>query len=115
MISNKDTFVIDVDGTLCTIRQEHETYSDVQPIQSVIDKVNSYYDSGCHIILFTARGMLTYNGDEKLIEKNHRKILVDWLAKYGVQYHELRFGKPWGKNVVYVDDMSVRPEEFINL
>lgn len=115
MISNKDTFVVDVDGTLCTIRQEHETYSEVQPIQDVIDKVNHYYNSGCHIILFTARGMRTYNGDVELIEQNHRKILVDWLAKYGVQYHELHFGKPWGKNVVYVCDRSVQPKEFVEL
>lgn len=115
MISGKDTFVIDVDGTLCTIRQEHENYSDVQPIQDVIDKVNHYYDSGCYIILSTARGMRTYNGDLEMIEKNHRKILVDWLAKYGVQYHELHFGKHYGKNVYYVDDRSLRPEEFINL
>ena len=43
------------------------------------------------------------------------KEVFKWLEKYDVPYDEIYFGKPWcGINGFYVDDKSIRPDEFIN-
>ena len=59
MISNKKTYVFDIDGTLCEIKPDNKEYSEVTPIQGMIDRLNLLYTDGCYIILFTSRGMRT--------------------------------------------------------
>lgn len=112
MISNKDTFCIDVDGTICSIKEPEESYSDVTVKQDIVDIINKLYYNDCHIILFTARGMRTYDGDIELINKHVRPVLEAWLEKHGVKYDELIMGKPWGQNVIYVDDKAMTPNDF---
>ena len=55
------TYVIDIDGTICTKNCELKgsDYSDSKPIYSRIDKINKLYDEGHKIIYLTARGMET--------------------------------------------------------
>ena len=49
--------------------------------------------------------MLTCNNDvQKTIEKIG-VITADWLARHGVQYDELVFGKPYS-STLYVDDKA---------
>lgn len=108
-----NTYVVDIDGTLCTIKTDDETYSDVAPIQPVIDKVNELYSKGHRIILFTARGMRTFNGNVDKINEYVRPILEKWLTLHNISYHELIMGKPWGPNVYYIDDRSVSIADFI--
>ena len=39
----------------------------------------------------------------------------EWLAKWDIPYDEIVFGKVWpGPKGFYVDDRSVRPDEFLN-
>lgn len=113
MISNKKTYVFDIDGTLCEIKPDNKEYSEVTPIQGMIDRLNLLYTDGCYIILFTSRGMRTYNGNLKDINKFVKPTLVEWLDKYNVQYDELIMGKPWGHDVIYVDDKSQTPFTFM--
>lgn len=109
----RNTIVVDVDGTICEINPL-VSYADLKPIQSVIDKVNSLYDRGdTKVILMTARGMRSCNGDLLLINSKVRPILEAWLNKNNVKYHELVMGKPWGPNVKYIDDNALRPDEFV--
>ena len=111
--STKDTVCFDVDGTICSIKEPEESYSDVKPKQDIIDIINKLYYNDYHIILHTARGMRTYDGDIDNINKFVRPELEAWLLKHKVNYHEIIMGKPWGPNVVYVDDNAYQPEQFM--
>jgi len=109
------TFIMDVDGTLCNAPlQEDGTfdYQNATPIAAVINRVNELYDAGHRIVLSTARGMRTHNGDVKKVNKYVRPTLEKWLADNGVQYHELRMGKAWGSNPIYVDNRNLSMKSF---
>lgn len=105
--------VVDLDNTLCTIREEHETYADVQPIEQTVKYIREKYEAGDYIIIHTARNMVTQNGDIEKVIANVGKITEDWLKEHNVPYHELVFGKPYGD--VYIDDKALRPLEFVAL
>lgn len=108
-----NTFVVDVDGTLCGPVGKDRDYSQCQPRQDVIDKVNDLWLTGHNIILFSSRGMRTYDGDMVAIEKNIRPTMEAWLNRNGVKYHALVLGKPWGPGVKYVDDNAMHIDEFL--
>lgn len=107
----KSIFVIDIDDTISKWNNNRD-YLNFEPIYQVIDKINELYEFGHTIILFTARGMLYYNGDLELIEKNNRKPLERWLSKNNVKYHSLIFGKPYAD--YYVDDKNLSIGKFLN-
>ena len=74
-----------------------------------------YKENGAKIILFTSRNMNSYNGNLGLINKNTAKVLSAWLDKWDIPYDEILYGKPWpGHKGFYVDDRTVRPDEFLN-
>jgi capsule biosynthesis phosphatase len=111
------TYVIDVDGTICFAEKlENGTYDyqNATPFRDVIDKINQLYKSGHKIILFTARGMRTYQKNLEKIHENVKPILVNWLLKNGVNYDELIFGKPWGETVYYIDNRNLSLNSFVN-
>ncbi len=88
------TLIFDIDGTICT---QESDYSQAKPIQEVINKLNKKYDEGYKIILFTARG--TETGID------WSEVTAEQLKHWGVQYHDLLFGKPAG--LKYIDDKGV--------
>jgi len=106
------TYVFDMDGTFCT-QQKSEEYHLAKPIPQMIDKMNGLYLAGHHIIIFTARGMKTYQKDVSRVIARYDAETRDWLDKNGVLYHELIFGKPIGD--VYIDDKGVNANDFIDL
>lgn len=109
------SFVFDIDGTLCPIKKREEKYEDLVPYQNMVDRLRYYKENGAKIILFTSRNMNSYNGNLGLINKNTAKILSDWLDKWNIPYDEILYGKPWpGHKGFYVDDRTVRPDEFLN-
>ena len=89
MISNKNTVVCDVDGTICSIREPEESYSEVKPLKDMISIINTLYDNDYHIILHTARGMRTYGGDLGSITRFVKPELETWLRNHNVKYHQL--------------------------
>jgi capsule biosynthesis phosphatase len=102
------TFVFDLDGTLC--ETEGSNYLDSVPKKDMIDRVNSLYDRGHTVIIFTARGMgSTFNSKEDA-EDMYYVLTENWLTDNGVKFHKLFLGKPAGD--VYVDDKGMRPDEF---
>jgi len=43
-------------------------------------------------------------------------VVIDWLNKYNVPFDEIHIGKPWcGFEGFYVDDKTVRPDEFLSM
>jgi capsule biosynthesis phosphatase len=117
-MSNTDysnlTFVFDIDGTICPIKKKEEKYEDLVPFKSVVDKIRYYYNNGAKITLFTSRNMRTYNCDISKITEFTLPVIEEWLKKWDIPYSEIIVGKPWpGHLGFYVDDRSVRPDEFI--
>lgn len=110
------TFVFDIDGTLCPIKKEDEHYEDLVPYTRIVEKLRWYHDNGAKIVLFTSRNMNTYKGNLAQINVHTAKILLAWLERWDIPYDELLYGKPWpGKNGFYIDDRSIRPDEFLEL
>lgn len=109
------SFVFDIDGTLCPIKKKEERYEDLIPYANMVQKLRYYKENGAKIILFTSRNMNSYNGNIGVINKNTAKILLAWLDKWDIPYDEIIYGKPWpGHKGFYVDDRTVRPDEFLN-
>lgn len=109
------TLVVDIDGTLCPIKKKEEQYIDLVPYSNMVNKLREYHDAGVKIVLFSSRNMNSYNGNLGLINKNTAIILNKWLEKWNIPYDEILFGKPWpGHHGFYIDDRSVRPDEFLN-
>ena len=108
------SFVFDIDGTLCPIKGKNERYEDLIPYSEMIEKIKYYKENGAKIVLYTSRNMNSYNGNIGLINKHTAKILSEWLEKWEIPYDEIVYGKVWpGHKGFYVDDRSVRPDEFL--
>lgn len=100
-LSIKDkVFCFDIDRTLI-----HDILLQQEPIKSNIDYCNYLYDNGAKIILFTARGMLSYNGNIQQIEDNIVPVIKKLLTDYNINHHELIIGKPYAD--YYIDDKSI--------
>lgn len=71
---------------------------------------------GFEIVIHSSRNMKTYQGNIGKINKYTLPIIINWLEQNQVPYDEIYIGKPWcGEDGFYIDDRSVRPDEFINL
>ena len=108
------TLVMDLDGTLCKTKAINQNYADVEPILPMIRRLQEFREQGFRVIISTARNMQTYNSNVGAVIANVGEITLSWLRKHDVPFDEVHFGKPWGYGVVYVDDRSVRPEEFLS-
>ena len=110
-----NTYILDVDGTICQASlQEDGTYDypNATPFPRVIERINELHKAGNEIILFTARGMRTYEGNIEAIYENVAPVLDEWLRKHNVRFDRLIMGKPWGKNVFYIDDRGLTLKSF---
>ena len=108
------SFVFDIDGTLCPIKEKDQEYIDLVPYPEMVEKLKEYKAGGAKIVLFTSRNMNSYGGNIGLINANTAKVLLQWLDKWEIPYDEIIYGKPWpGKRGFYVDDRAVRPDEFL--
>lgn len=113
-MNKKLTFVFDIDGTICPIKNANENYENIVPHKDVIEKMREYHNGGAYIILYTSRNMNSYKGNIGLINANTAKILLQWLEKWEIPYDEIIYGKPWpGHFGFYVDDRAIRPDEFM--
>lgn len=102
--SGDKRFVFDIDGVIAQIAKDNN-YSAALPNFEMIDIINKLYHMGNQIILFTARGYVT--------GIDWREITQRQLESWGVQYHELHFGKPNAD--YYVDDHMLSMERLIEL
>jgi capsule biosynthesis phosphatase len=100
--------VVDIDDTICFPNHaEKETrakYSNANPNIPVIAKLREAKQAGCKIVLYTARRMLTHNGDVQKVIEDVGHVTEEWLHAHQVPYDDLIFGKPYGD--MYVDDKA---------
>jgi capsule biosynthesis phosphatase len=111
----KKKIVIDLDNTL-TIKGGGTDYANATPNLDAIQKLRSYKRIGFEISIYTARNMQTYKNSIGLITANTLPIIIKWLKKHKVPFSEIYVGKPWcGDEGFYVDDKTIRPDEFVCL
>ena len=70
------TFIIDVDDTVLTTPLNEDgkyDYEKSTPIAASVERIRSLKQEDHQIILFTARGSRTFNGDLKKIKKEYHK------------------------------------------
>jgi capsule biosynthesis phosphatase len=106
--------VMDLDETICsTINGD---YANSLPKLDVIERMRDFKAQGFEIVISTSRNMRTYEGNVGKINANTLPIIVGWLDEHNVPYDEIYTGKPWcGTEGFYVDDRSLRPDEFVQL
>jgi CMP-N,N'-diacetyllegionaminic acid synthase len=88
----------DLDDVICYRSKEYEhlgpnKYDYCEPDQSVIDLVNSLYEDGNKIVIYTARGMSQYKGNVSLIYSELYSKTIQQLDSWGLKYHQLVMGK----------------------
>lgn len=114
---SKNTLVVDLDDTICYPNLEHtdtrQRYELARPNLNMIEALHRAKAKGYKIIVYTARRMLTHNGDLEKIEADAGEATRKWLNKYNVPYDELMFGKPYAE--YYIDDKALRPDEFVKM
>lgn len=97
---------IDIDNTICRNNESEEEldYTKAIPIEEAITKANMLFDSGHTIIYWTARG--TVSGID------WKDVTVEQFKKWGVKYHELKFGKP--NYDIFIDDKNINTKDWLN-
>ncbi len=98
--------VVDLDGTICPIKKEGQSYADLLPLDGAVEKLKTLRKSGHYIIIQTARNMATCDSNLGKVIKNVGLITLEWLKKYEVEYDEIFFGKPNAE--LYIDDRAFR-------
>ena len=88
----------DLDDVICYRPKEYEhlgpnKYDYCESYQSAIDLVNSLYDDGNKIVIYTARGMSQYKGNVPLIYSELYSKTIQQLDGWGLKYHQLVMGK----------------------
>lgn len=104
MAAGGQTFVFDIDGVIAKIQPELD-YAQSEPNEKMVEIINRLYDMGNKIVLFTARGYVT--------GKDWSEVTKDQMQRWGLKYHELKFGKPNAD--YYVDDKMLGLEELFGL
>jgi len=100
--------VVDLDGTICPIKEPGQNYADLQPFPEAVQKLKELQAAGHYIIIQTARNMATQQSNLGKVMKNIGLTTLDWLQRYEVPYDEVYFGKPNAH--VYIDDRAYRFE-----
>ena len=105
----KKLFCFDLDGVICkNINYKNSNlinYNKSKPIWSAVRAINKLYDDGHRIVIYTARGMIRYNGNISLVKKKLGNITINSLKSWKLKYHKLVFGKIHYDFII--DDKSV--------
>lgn len=101
-MQNKKVICFDIDGVICITHKSN--YKNSKPNVKVIKIINKLYEKN-KIILFTSRFMGRNNDKISLAKKQGYKFTLAQLKKWGLKYHELKFGKP--SYDLIVDDKSI--------
>jgi capsule biosynthesis phosphatase len=104
---------IDLDGVIAKLKQEGQTYADVEPVEGAVERLRALKQAGHYLILLTARHMKTCGGNPGLVTARVGKITMDWLDRHSVPYDEIHFSKPWAD--VYIDDNALRFERWSDI
>jgi capsule biosynthesis phosphatase len=88
------------------LKREGQSYADPEPLPGAAEKLRALRAEGHVIILHTARHMKTTGANVGAVVARVGHITLEWLARNGIEYDEIYFGKPWAD--VYIDDNALR-------
>lgn len=94
----------DLDGTLVTHPTSPGDYHTVKPYQDTIQFARYLKSLGNKIIIQTARGMRSCDGNLGLVNTRAAKAVYAVLEAFDIPCDELFFGKPYAH--VYIDDLA---------
>lgn len=98
-ITKNPTFFVDIDGTIVKYRKFTELKTaKLEPIQDVIDYLNSQFDLGSVIIVTTARPQI------------YSEFTKDELNKVGLKYNQLVMDCGRGTRVIFNDKDPEAPQ-----
>ena len=110
------TLIVDVDETLCMSEGiKYSDYKNAKPYNDIIEKLIELDNRGAYIVIYSSRNMRSFKGNLGLLNKYTLPTLASWLARHNVPYDEIHLGKPWGQNVIYIDDKSMLPKSFLEI
>ncbi len=89
-------YCFDIDGTICDT--SGNDYPSAAPFPDVVSKINSLYDEGHTIKMFTARGSVS--------GKDWTDFTIAQLSEWGVMYHELIMNKKPHYDIL-IDDKAI--------
>lgn len=98
-------FCFDLDNTLVTFPKIKGDYMSSEPIENNIKFLRYLKKFGHTIIIYTARNMRRYSGDQGKVLANIGRITFDQLERFNIPYDEIYFGKPLAD--FYIDDLGV--------
>ncbi len=101
---------IDLDGVICRLKNGQEGYADLLPVPGAVEKLRALHDAGHYLIILSARHMKTCDGNVGKVIARQGATTLEWLARHGVEYDEIHFGKPFAD--VYIDDNALRFESW---
>lgn len=110
----KKIIAVDLDDTLCFRTSEEggvEKYKSCVPNEEMVKIINSCYDKGHEIIIFSARGMCWFTGNLHVIQDELYELTKNQLRTWGVKHHRLVLGKIHYD--VLIDD-KVMNSRFVN-
>jgi capsule biosynthesis phosphatase len=96
----------DLDGVLCKLKGNGESYADLQPIPGAVQKLRALRAAGHEIVIATARHMKTCDHSVGKVVARQGLTTLAWLEKHGFEYDEIWFGKPHCD--IYIDDNGYR-------
>ena len=99
----KKILCFDIDNVVCIT--DGKNYKNAKPNQPGIDKINSLFERGYMIKLFTSRFMGRNKDNKMKAKKQGYKMTSEQLKRWNLSYHELHFGKP--SFDLYIDDKSI--------
>ena len=92
---------IDIDETICKTPEDRD-YTKSVPVRENIEKANNLYDEGHTIVYWTARGTVT--------GLDWFDITTTQFERWGVKYHDLKFGKPYYD--LFIDDKNMNTKDW---
>ena len=111
-VKMSNTLIFDLDNTI-TI-ESNLPYEKKKPNIKLIKKIKEYHLQGFKIVIMTSRNMRTFEGNLEQIRLKTLPAIIEWLDSNNVYYDDIIIGKPWcGYGGFYIDDRSIRPNEFI--
>ena len=99
----KKIICFDLDNVICLTKKNF--YKKSKPNNLAIKKINSLYEQGYEIKIFTSRYMGRCKENVNCAKKRGYKFTKKQLAKWNLKYSKLIFGKP--SYDLYIDDKSI--------
>jgi len=96
-------YCFDIDGVIC--HTQGTSYRESTPNREVIERINELFRAGHTIVLQTARGMGTLDGDIGKVHESWYDFTLQQMRSFGLLFHELFLGKAYAD--VYVDDKAI--------